>query len=150
MVPVAVPRAPVLGVRRTSLFFCFLNNLSELRILTTFCLTKIDHRWVIYIFSKTITGTVLLPPGRSFFFLTRRAREAIGGIFQSPLEGAPARPVLSKKEKRRKETALEVEPLPTARSGLAVVARVERFDRRGTEQFEPFEPFEFFQNRNFH
>ena len=42
-------------VGRASLaFFCFLNNLSELRILTTFYLTKTDHRWVIFISLKTI------------------------------------------------------------------------------------------------
>ena len=35
-------------------FFCFLNNLSELRILTTFYSAKNDHRWVTFIFLKTI------------------------------------------------------------------------------------------------
>ena len=36
-------------------FSCFLNNLSELRILTTFYFAKNDHQWVNFIFLKTIT-----------------------------------------------------------------------------------------------
>ena len=38
-------------------FFCFLNNLSELRILTTFYFAKHDHRWVNFITLKTIADT---------------------------------------------------------------------------------------------
>ena len=41
--------------RRVHLFFCFLNYLSELRILTTFYLTKTDHQWVNFVSLKTIT-----------------------------------------------------------------------------------------------
>ena len=35
--------------------FCFLNKLSELRMLTTFYSAKNDNRWVNYISLKTIT-----------------------------------------------------------------------------------------------
>ena len=38
------------------LLFCFLNNLSELRILITFHYAKNDHRWVTKISLKTITA----------------------------------------------------------------------------------------------
>ena len=34
--------------------FCFLKNLSEVRMLTTFYLAKNDHRWVAFISLKTI------------------------------------------------------------------------------------------------
>ena len=36
-------------------FFCFLNNLCELQILTTFIALKNGHQWVHYISVKTIT-----------------------------------------------------------------------------------------------
>ena len=40
--------------RRRAPFFCFLKNLSELRILTTFYPAKNDHQWVNFISPKTI------------------------------------------------------------------------------------------------
>ena len=50
-----------------SRLFCSLNNLSELRILTTFYFAKNDHQWVIFISLKTIKaaaglGFVAGPP----------------------------------------------------------------------------------------
>ena len=40
--------------RRARAFFCFLKILSGVRMLTTFYLAKNDHRWVTFIFLKTI------------------------------------------------------------------------------------------------
>ena len=44
-------------VRRRALrLFCFLKKLSGVRTLTMFCLAKNDHRWVTFIFLKTINS----------------------------------------------------------------------------------------------
>ena len=55
-------RTVVLG-GRSGPHFCFLKNLSEVRKLTTFYLTKNDHRWVTFIPLKTITLASAPPPG---------------------------------------------------------------------------------------
>ena len=44
-------RIPVGTPQLTAELSCFLNNLSELRNLTTFYLAKNDHRWVIFMIS---------------------------------------------------------------------------------------------------
>ena len=43
---------PKRGPRRVATLFCFLKKLSEVRMLTTFCLAKNDHRWVTFISFK--------------------------------------------------------------------------------------------------
>ena len=43
---------------RSPAFFCFLKNLSGVRMLTTFYLAKNDHRWVIFISLKATFASV--------------------------------------------------------------------------------------------
>ena len=43
--------------RRKLVHFCFLKRFSEVRKLTTFSLAKNDHRWVTFIFRKTINAS---------------------------------------------------------------------------------------------
>ena len=59
----------VFGAQWADQEFCFVNNLSELRILTTFYFAKNDHQWVIFIFQKTIKPA---EPDRQRFSMLRR------------------------------------------------------------------------------
>jgi len=55
------PRAP-----RAVPFFCFLKNLSGVRVLTTFYFSKNDHRWVkFYLFKSDLRVLQLQLPGPS-------------------------------------------------------------------------------------
>ena len=53
------PREPQSASRRRGLHVCFLKKLSGVRKLTTFYLTKNDHRWVTCVSLKTINS---VPP----------------------------------------------------------------------------------------
>ena len=65
------------------------------------------------------------------------------------MEAAHARALAVRLEASEAARAEAEAELAALRAEVAVLRRVERFDRRGTEPFELFEPFEFFQNRNF-
>ena len=49
------PQEPLEGLPRRRRGFCFLDNLSEVRMLTTFYFAKNDRRWVTFICLKTIS-----------------------------------------------------------------------------------------------
>ena len=49
-------RLSLRGCDRGIVLLCFLTNLSEVRMLTTFYLAKTDRRWVTFISLKTIEG----------------------------------------------------------------------------------------------
>ena len=70
-----VGAAAVPGPGRLRRLFCFLNNLSELRILTTFYLAKNDHQWVNFISLEVVSGNNLFIRFRSNARSTRVGSE---------------------------------------------------------------------------
>ena len=77
-----------LGCRRLR-FFCFLNKLSELRVLTTFSLSKNDNQWVDFISLKNaprLLESELGAPSRCERGTERRF--VLAELRESPLQAA--------------------------------------------------------------